>query len=301
MEIDLIAQEKEKIMNKIKLILTVALTFVVLFAQVGNVAAAPLAQDPALITGTITDIALETDTNGVVTAVLVTLEDDLGATQTVRISVETAAFLNLLVLDENGQPVLDPNTGLPDVDEDMFGTIVEIAAIDVLPDEETEEEPVHPIAALLAAFFGGEDENLASVIDDYHEEGFGFGVIAQALWMSQNLTGTEDEAGDASLAGDILQAKQDKDFETFFTNHPELTFDDTVPTNWGQFRKALLNKKQNLGVVVSGQADLTEQESSNSNGNDHGNDNGNNGGNGNRNNNGNGNGPGNNNSQNKNK
>ena len=281
MEIDLIAQEKEKIMNKIKLILTVALTFVVLFAQVGNVAAAPLAQDPALITGTITDIALETDTNGVVTAVLVTLEDDLGATQTVRISVETAASLNLLVLDENGQPVLDPNTGLPDVDEDMFGTIVDIAAIDVIPDEGTEEETVHPIATLLAGFFDAEDENLASVIDGYHTDGYGFGVIAQALWMSQNLTGTEDETGDASLAGDILQAKQDKDFETFFTNHPELTFDGTIPTNWGQFRKALLNKKQNLGIVVSGQADesTTSTESqqelgNNGNGKNNGNEHG---------------------------
>jgi hypothetical protein len=297
----LIAQEKENIMNKIKMILTVALTFVVLFAQVGNVAATPLAQDPALITGTITDITLETDTNGVATAVLVTLEDDLGATQTVRISVETAALLGLLVLDVNGQPVLDPNTGLPDVDEDMFGTIVEIAAIDVIPDEGTEEEPVHPIATLLAAFFGAEDENLASVIDGYHTDGYGFGVIAQALWMSQNITGTEDEAGDASLAGEILDAKKNKDFAFFFEAHPEYFEGDVAPTNWGQFRKALLNKKQNLGVVVSGQADLTEQESSNSNGNDHGNGNGNNGGNSNRNNNGNGKGPGNNNSQNKNK
>jgi hypothetical protein len=273
MEIDLIAQEKEKIMNKIKLILTVALTFVVLFAQVGNAAAAPLAQDPALITGTITDIALETDTNGVVTAVLVTLEDDLGATQTVRISVETAASLNLLVLDENGQPVLDPNTGLPDVDENMFGTIVEIAAIDVLPAEGTEEEPVHPIAALLAGFFSEE----ASVIDRYHTDGYGFGVIAQALWMSQNLTTTEDEAGDASLADEILFAKENHDY-SFFADYFE---DDTLPTNWGQFRKALLDKKQNLGVVVSGQADesTTSTESqqelgNNGNGKNNGNEHG---------------------------
>ena len=263
-------------MNKIKLILTVVLTFVVLFAQVGNAAAAPLAQDPALITGTITDIALETDTNGVVTAVLVTLEDDLGATQTVRISVETAALLNLLVLDENGQPVLDPNTGLPDVDENMFGTIVDIAAIDVIPDEGTEEEPVHPIATLLAGFFGAEDENLASVIDDYHTDGYGFGVIAQALWMSLKLTATGDEAGDASLAGLILDAKQSGDYSSFF---PEDT--ENIPTNWGQFRKALLDKKQNLGIVVSGQADesTTSTESqqelgNNGNGKNNGNEHG---------------------------
>jgi hypothetical protein len=31
--------------------------------------------------------------------------------------------------------------------------------------------------------------------------------------------------------------------------------DGTVPTNWGQFKKALLDKKNSLGVIVSGQAD----------------------------------------------
>ncbi len=31
--------------------------------------------------------------------------------------------------------------------------------------------------------------------------------------------------------------------------------DGTVPTNWGQFKKALLDKQNNLGVIVSGQAD----------------------------------------------
>jgi hypothetical protein len=38
-----------------------------------------------------------------------------------------------------------------------------------------------------------------SIINGYPEEGFGFGVIAQALWISRNLTGTENTPGDASL------------------------------------------------------------------------------------------------------
>jgi len=257
-------------MNKIKLILTMAVTFVVLFAQVGNVAAAPLAQTPtADLTGIVTDISFETDANNE-TIVVVTLVDDQNVSQTVRISVATAASLGLLELDENNQPDIDPATGLPiAVDVTLLTEPVTITSDTIIPDTTTEEEPVHPIATLLAAFFGAEDENLASVIDDYHTDGYGFGVIAQALWMSQNLTATGDEAGDASLAGDILQAKRDKDFETFFTNHPEIIFDGTIPTNWGQFRKALLDKKQNLGVVVSGHADLTQQEASN--GNSHGN------------------------------
>jgi hypothetical protein len=80
--------------------------------------------------------------------------------------------------------------------------------------------------------------------------------------MSRNLTGTEDEVGDASLAGDILQAKRDKDFETFFAEHEEFgdVLGDEMPTNWGQFKKLLKEKKQNLGVIVSEQAEDGTQD-----------------------------------------
>ncbi len=229
-------------MNKMKLILTLALAFVVLFAQTGNAAAAPLAQDPAPITGIVTDIVLETDANGV-TTVLVTL-DNLGVIQTVRISDDDAFALGLLL-------TLDP----PVVDTTKINTdtTVSIPANAVIPDTEPIEEPVHPIAALLAGFF---DED-ASVIDGYHTDGFGFGLIAQALWMSKNMN------EDASLAGQILEAKESGDYSAF----AEYFEDGTVPSNWGQFRKALLNKKQNLGVVVSGQGD----ESNNSSQPEHGN------------------------------
>src|SRR5262245_37333541 len=108
-------------MNKTKLVITLMLAFAFVFAQVGNVAAAPLAQDSTPITGTIDTIVPETDSNGV-TTVVVTLTDG----QTFRLSVETAASLGLLVLDDSNQPVLDPDTGLPEVDESMLGQTVEI-------------------------------------------------------------------------------------------------------------------------------------------------------------------------------
>jgi hypothetical protein len=237
-------------MNKIKLIVTLGLTLVVLFAQTGPAAAAPQIQDSTLITGIITGIALDTDTNGVIT-VLVTL-DNLGTVQTVRISVDTAFELGLLV-------TLDP----PTVDGSKINsdTTVEIDSDLVITDEEVS---VHPLAALLAGFFGEE----ASVINEYHTDGFGFGVIAQALWMSQNLN------DDASLAGQILDAKESGDYSAF------TLADGTVPTNWGQFRKAVLNKKNNLGIIVSGQvedpSDLsTQQEHGNGNRNENGHGNGN--------------------------
>lgn len=254
-------------MKNVKLITTLVLAFAFLFAQVGNVAAAPLAQDPAPITGTIDTIVVETNANGD-PIVVVTLLDG----QSYTFSVETAVTLGLLVLDPaTGEPVLD-GSGLPQADLTQEGQPVEFLPTDVIPDET--EEPVHPISAILAAFFNEE----ASVIDGYHEDGFGFGVIAQALWISRNLTGTEDEVGDASLVEDILTAKQDKDFDTFFELHPEYVLEDgTVPSNWGQFKKALSEKKNNLGSVVSGHAEEDENssQSANENGKGKGNDNGN--------------------------
>lgn len=224
-----------------KLLASLLIVLAVLFGQVGHVAAAPQAQETTPITGTVQSITTETDVNGV-TTVLVTLLDAQGATQTVRLSVEAAVTLGLVTLD--------PATQVPVVDDTQVGQTVEIDPTTVIP-EETTEESVHPIAWLLAEFFG-ED---AAVVDGYHEDGFGFGVIAQALWISRNLTGTEGAPGDASLAEEILIAKQNKDFEAFFEAHPEYVTDGDIPSNWGQFKKALSDKKNNLGVIVSGQED----------------------------------------------
>jgi len=217
-------------MFKTKYIVSILLAVTVLFAQVGLVAASPRAQDTTPITGTIQSIATETDTNGV-TTVLVTLLDDLGATQTVRLSVDTAVTLGLVTVDPVSNEVA--------VDVTQVGQAIEIDPTTVIPDEPTTEEPIHPIAALLAAFFGEE----GSVVNSYHEDGFGFGVIAQALWMSKNLN------DDASLAGLILEAKKSGDYSAFTLP------DGSSPTNWGQFKKAALQKKNNLGMIVSGQAD----------------------------------------------
>lgn len=222
-------------MFKTKLLAGVLLIFVLLTAQVGVAAAAPLAQDTTPITGTIQSITTEVDANGV-TTVLVTLLDDLGATETVRLSVETAVALELVTLD--------PATNEPIVDETQVGQTVEIDPTTVIPDETPEEQATHPVAALLAAFFG-ED---ATVVNEYHEDGFGFGVIAQALWISKNLS------GDASVAGLILEAKQSGDYSDFTLS------DGSTPSNWGQFKKEVLQKKNNLGVIVSGQADTETDE-----------------------------------------
>ncbi len=216
-------------MFKTKFLSSILLIAAVLFAQVGVVAAASPTQDTPPLTGTIQSITTETDAGGV-TTVLVALLDAQGATQTVRISVDTAVSLGLVTLD--------PTTGAPVLDSTKIGQTVSIDPTTVIPDQPAEEEPVHPISALLASFFGVD----GSVVNEYYESGFGFGVIAQALWMSKNL------GGDASLAGQILEAKKTGDYSAFTLP------DGSTPTNWGQFKKAVSDKKNNLGVIVSGKA-----------------------------------------------
>lgn len=244
-------------MFKTKSLAAILLVMAVLFAQAGTVFASPSTQEATPILGTIQSITTETNENGV-TSVLVTVLDDMGAAQTVRLSVETAVALGLVTLDAT--------TNEPLVDSTKIGQLVEIDPTTVIVDEETEN--VHPIAAILASFFGVD----ASVVDGYHEDGYGFGVIAQAMWMAQGLN------GDVSTANLILEAKESGDYSAFILP------DGSTPTNWGQFKKAALGKdKKNLGVIVSGQAGdsvddfSAQQENGKGNGKDKNKDKGNNG------------------------
>lgn len=212
-------------MNKMKLLASVLLALAVLFAQVGSAVAAPQTQDGTVtVSGTITEIGQpEIDENGV-TTVLIKVENN-GVVQTVRVSAEVAATLEV-------------------------GASVELT---VNPDDVVPaEEDVHPVAEVLGKFFDVD----ASVVNGYHEDGFGFGVIAQAMWMSKGIN------GDASVAGLILEAKKSGDYSAFTLP------DGSTPTNWGQFKKALKENKDkhNLGVIVSGHAD--DQDSADK---DHGN------------------------------
>jgi hypothetical protein len=120
-------------------------------------------------------------------------------------------------------------------------------------EEPPEEEPTteHPVASALAEFFndilGLEDGTIMS----YHEEGMGFGVIAQACWMSYGLE------GDAALLDDILAAKKSGDFSSITLP------DGETAKNWGQFKKAALGNekaKKNLGAIMSGRAKQEQEQ-----------------------------------------
>jgi hypothetical protein len=115
-------------------------------------------------------------------------------------------------------------------------------------EEPPDEEPptVHPVASALAEFFADTLGLDYDEIMDYHEDGMGFGIIAQACWMSYALE------GDATLFGDILTAKKSGDFSSITLPDVEET-----PTNWGQFKKAILGNdkaQKNLGAIMSSRA-----------------------------------------------
>jgi hypothetical protein len=233
---------------KTKFFATLLVVLAVLFGQVGGVLAAPVAQDTTLIEGTVTDITTQT-TDGV-TTVLVTVKDDLGVSQTYRLSVEDADGLDLVIVDEATNTVTVDSSKL-NQPVSIDTTVVDAVLVE---EEVVDEDPFNPVAGMLADFFNVSNTE----INDMHEDGFGFGVIAQALWISRDVDGNTD----TELATDILTLKQEKNFDEFFKKYPALLdeFDGDVPSNWGQFKKVLKENKQNLGQIVSNHANIDDDD-----------------------------------------
>jgi len=112
-------------------------------------------------------------------------------------------------------------------------------------DEEDDDDPTM-VARVLARFFDTRDLRLSyAEIMGYYESGMGFGVIANACWMSSLL------GGDVTV-GEILAARKSSDLSKI-----ELPDGETAK-NWGQFKKAVLSSekaKKNLGTIMSRRAD----------------------------------------------
>ena len=251
-------------LNIKKLATGLILAIVIAAAQVGIVAA----QDttPTLPSCIIQSVTPETDPDTSITTVVVEYKDEAGVLQTVRLSLETAESLNLVTVDHSTTP-----PGVV-VNESAIGQDIPIDPTTVIPDpaEEPTEEPTeaeHPVGSKLGDFFGellGVDYD---TIMTAHENGTGFGVIAQALWMTNELN------GDTTTFQAILDAKKSGDYSNITL--PDGT--TSTATNWGEFKKETSDKsnKGNLGSVMSGKADngqsqdgtTTLDDASNGNGN----------------------------------
>ena len=247
-------------MSKAKFFTSLVLAVSLLVGQVGVVFAAPAFQKSAPITGTVQSITLETDPNTGITTVIVEVTGNDQAARTVRISQATARRIGLVAPDGDGNLVIN---------ESALGKPVEIDPAAVIPDQQPDR---HPIGNALATFF--------SDIVDYdtimaaHNEGVGFGVIAEALWLTKQLD------GDSEVFQALLNARETGDYSAF-------TIDGVTPKNWGQLRKAVLDGKKidKPGNTVSNQNNGNDQNKDKDKNKDKGKDkdkgnNGNNGNNG---------------------
>jgi len=240
-------------MPTLKFLLSLFLGLTVVFAQVGAVYAAPPQQDGASLTGTVKDLVVEASPESGLPTVVITLLVD-GEIQLVRVSVETAVDLGLIALDQEGNPILDED-GNPVVDDTLFETDIEIDPTTIIPEISEPEEKQHPVGAKITELFSGMFDVDYELVMSSHSNGFGFGVIAQASWMTETL------GGDATLFQTILDAKKNHDYTGVALP------DGVIPQNWGQLKNAVLpgEDNQNLGDVVSGGNDKPDN-SGNENG-----------------------------------
>ena len=231
-------------MKKAKIFISIITLSFLIVSQVAVAFASPGLDDTALIAGTPVAVTKKVDLSTGIITFVVTVEDELGGNQTVRISDEIAWDLGLIDYDVDGNPFI----------LDSLPSYIEIGPTAIIPDA---EEPQHPVASALVTFFSDIDGLNYETIVQAHDDGSGFGVIAQALWLTRKLAG---EQADTQLFLDILQAKKDGDFSGF-------TFaDGSSPTNWGQFRKAVMgeDKKGSLGIARS--EEIKEDKSTPNNG-----------------------------------
>ena len=211
-------------MKNAKFLISLTLVFAVLVAQVSAVFAAPTA-----IAGIVQSVKIETNTNTAVTTVLLTVVED-GESQTVRIALESAITLGIVILSGDGNPVIN---------ELILGQPVEIDPTNVVTDKQMDQ---HPVGSALATFFSDIIGLDYETIMAAHADGTGFGVIAQVLWLTRKLDGNAD------IFIAIIDAKKNKDFSAFVLE------DGTSPQNWGQFKKAVMDgRKSKPGIAVADQ------------------------------------------------
>lgn len=203
-----------------KIFAGILISVALLAMNVGSAFAQSTTSDKISGTVNAVEIATNSATGETVVKLDLTLED--GSAKTVTVSLETAVALGLVTVD--------PATNEPSVSPDAVNTVVEIDSSAVMPDSEDGEEAGanHPVGALLASFFGESTGVDYDTIMQYHSEGAGFGVIAQALWMTSRMEGSAD------MFGLILDAKMTGDYSGITLP------DGSTPANWGQFKKAVM-------------------------------------------------------------
>ena len=103
------------------------------------------------------------------------------------------------------------------------------------------------VGGALTGFFCGSQGVSYDTIMGWQTTGYGFGVMAQSLFMAQVL------GGDPTLAAAILAAKKSGDYSALAALGVPADI-----TNWGQLKKFVMSSEvksmTNLGAIMSGRA-----------------------------------------------
>jgi len=169
----------------------------ILVAQFSTVFAALVLQESSPIKGIVQSITLETDVNTGITTVLVTVSGADDWSPTVKISEKTAITLGLVTRNADGNPMINTMA---------LGELIEVEPATVIPNKEVDK---HPVGSALATFFSGITGLTYDQIMVAHNKGTGFGVIAQALWLTMRFEGNSE----VFLA--ILDARQTSNYSAF--------------------------------------------------------------------------------------
>jgi hypothetical protein len=217
--------------NKAKFVVCLSMAVSMLIIQVGGVLAAPAIQLAPPIQGTVQSISIENDTVTGVKAVVITLLDGDLLLHTLRLSEQTAKEVGLVMFDSDGKLVINHLA---------LGKTVEIASEAIIP---AQEKNRHPLGDALATFFSDIEGLDYKAVMAAHRQGNGFGVIAQALWLTARMDGNVD------IFRALILAKSNGDYTSFVLN------DGTTPKNWAELRKAVLDgtTNANLGSLISDQ------------------------------------------------
>lgn len=229
-------------MHKRIVFISLLLAISILSTQVGDAHAGATLQASPPIQGTVQSITLDNDASTGITTVIVGIRKGQ-ETRLVRLSQETAIRLGFVVLDGDGKLSIN---GL------MLGKHANLESPDVLP---MLEQKRHPVGDALATFFTGIEGLDYNAIMEAHESGTGFGVIAQVLWLTQEIP--DADIGDFQI---LLDARKNNTYSGLpFVDDSGVTI---TPSSWAELRKAVLAGKPvgNLGTVMSDRGANTAED-----------------------------------------
>ena len=222
----------------ISMIIAVALLTIPVLAVSAQTEEVPT-EEPTVVTsltGTVESIIVNTDPVTTISTVDISLLVDTQS-QLITLTLDQAVTLGLVTVSTDVPPVIT-------VVDTLLGQTITVDA-SMLPPAPTEEVD-NPIAKILGDFFSQLFGVDASAIQTYHDEGMGYGEIAQAGFLSYAL------GGDGTMMETFIDAKQSGDYSTITLP------DGSTPENWGQLKKSVMSDDKawkNLGGIVSGRAD----------------------------------------------